>query len=59
MQLLKRGAASASLAEYAHEARHADGRLIRVAGEAGIGKSALIEQLHNELPECPLVVGGV
>ena len=50
MQLLERGAALASLAEYAHEARQGDGRLVLVAGEAGIGKSALIEQLHLGAP---------
>jgi predicted ATPase len=45
VQLLERGAALASLAEYAHEARLGDGRLVLLAGEAGIGKSALVEQL--------------
>jgi len=51
MQLLERGAALASLAEYAHEARHGDGRLALVAGEAGVGKSALVEQLQHDLPD--------
>jgi DNA-binding CsgD family transcriptional regulator/tetratricopeptide (TPR) repeat protein len=51
MQLLERGAALASLAEYAHEARHGDGRLVLVAGEAGVGKSALVEQLQDGLPD--------
>ena len=51
MQLLEREAALASLAEYAHEARHGDGRLALVAGEAGVGKSALVEQLQNDLPD--------
>ena len=49
MQLLERNTALAALAEYAREARHGDGRLVLVAGEAGIGKSALVEQLHNDL----------
>ena len=40
MQLLERGAALAALAGYAREARQGDGRLVLVAGEAGIGKSA-------------------
>jgi predicted ATPase len=51
MQLLERGAAFASLAEYAHDARHGDGRLVLVAGEAGVGKSALVEQLQDDLRE--------
>ena len=51
MQLLERGAALASLSEYAHEARHGDGRLVLVAGEAGVGKSALVEHLQDGLPD--------
>jgi len=51
VQLLEREACLASLAGYADEARHGDGRLVLVAGEAGVGKSALVEQLHNDLPD--------
>jgi len=51
VQLLERGAALAALAGYADEARRGDGRLVLVAGEAGIGKSALVEQLHQDLTE--------
>ncbi len=50
VQLLERGAALAALAGYADEARRGDGRLVLVAGEAGVGKSALVEQLRNDLP---------
>jgi DNA-binding CsgD family transcriptional regulator/tetratricopeptide (TPR) repeat protein len=50
VRLLERGAALAALAGYAVEARRGDGRLVLVAGEAGIGKSALVEQLHCDLP---------
>jgi DNA-binding CsgD family transcriptional regulator/tetratricopeptide (TPR) repeat protein len=50
VQLLERGAALAALAGYADEARHGDGRLVLVAGEAGAGKSALVEQLRHDLP---------
>jgi len=45
MALVEREAALASLAEYAAQARAGDGRLVLVPGEAGIGKSALVEQL--------------
>ena len=51
VQLLERGAALAVLAGYADEARRGDGRLVLVAGEAGVGKSALVEQLHHDLTE--------
>ncbi|HEY2551135.1 MAG TPA: AAA family ATPase [Streptosporangiaceae bacterium] len=50
MQLLERGAPLAVLAGYADEARCGDGRLVLVAGEAGIGKSALVEQLELDVP---------
>jgi putative ribosome biogenesis GTPase RsgA len=44
MQLLERVAPLAALTGYADEARQGDGRLLLVAGEAGVGKSALVEQ---------------
>lgn len=50
MPLLERGAQLASLNEYADEARNGDGRLILIAGEAGAGKSTLIDHLHSGLP---------
>jgi DNA-binding CsgD family transcriptional regulator/tetratricopeptide (TPR) repeat protein len=49
--LLERDTQLASLAEYAGEARQGDGRLVLVAGEAGVGKSALVEQLERGLPQ--------
>ena len=49
--LLEREAQLASLAEYAADAAGGDGRLVLVAGEAGAGKSALVEQLQQDLPE--------
>jgi hypothetical protein len=49
MQLLERGQPLASLAEYARQARHGDGRLVLVTGEAGVGKSALVERLESDL----------
>ena len=48
--LLERESQLAALAEYAHQARQGNGRLVLVAGEAGVGKSALVEQLHRDLP---------
>jgi DNA-binding CsgD family transcriptional regulator len=48
--LLEREAQLAALASYAEEARKAQGRLVLVAGEAGVGKSALVEQLQRNLP---------
>jgi DNA-binding CsgD family transcriptional regulator/tetratricopeptide (TPR) repeat protein len=49
--LLEREAQLAALASYAGEARKAQGRLVLVAGEAGVGKSALAEELQRDLPE--------
>ncbi len=51
MPLLEREAQLAALVSYAAEARKAQGRLVLVAGEAGVGKSALVEQLQRDLPE--------
>ena len=50
MTLLERGSSLAALAEYAEEARRGDGRLVLVAGEAGVGKSALVEQFAGGAP---------
>ena len=49
--LLEREAQLAALVSYAGEARKAQGRLVLVAGEAGVGKSALAEELQRDLPE--------
>ncbi len=51
MALLERESALASLAEYAEQARAGEGRLVLVPGEAGIGKSSLVEALAGRLPE--------
>src|SRR5258706_973830 len=47
MQLLERETPLTSLLEYAGEARRGEGRLVLVAGEAGVGKSTLVEQLQH------------
>ena len=48
---LERESSLGSLAEYVAEARRGDGRLVLVAGEAGVGKSALVEQLQRDVPD--------
>ncbi|MFF5211002.1 ATP-binding protein [Streptosporangium sp. NPDC000396] len=50
MRLLERESSLASLAEYAAEAGRGEGRLVLVAGEAGVGKSALVEHFQQDLP---------
>jgi len=48
MHLLERDAVLAALTEYAEDARRGDGRVVLVAGEAGVGKTALVEALRAE-----------
>jgi DNA-binding CsgD family transcriptional regulator/tetratricopeptide (TPR) repeat protein len=48
MTLLERESSLAALAEYAGEVRQGEGRLVLVAGEAGVGKSALVEQFASD-----------
>ena len=50
MDLLERQSPLAELARYAQEAREGHGRLVLLAGEAGVGKTALAEQLQQDLP---------
>src|SRR5436309_1819541 len=50
VRLLERESQLASLAEYAGEARRGAGRRVLIAGEAGVGKSALVEQVERDLP---------
>ncbi len=51
MELLEREPALASLAGDAAEARRGEGRLILVGGEAGVGKTALVERFQRNLPD--------
>ena len=51
MDLLERGASLASLTEHAAEARRGQGRLVTLSGEAGVGKTALLEQFQRDLPD--------
>jgi hypothetical protein len=56
--LLERESSLASLAEYAREARRGEGRPVLVAGEAGVGKSALAERFAREFPDARWSWGG-
>lgn len=49
--LLERESQLGSLLQYADEARARAGRLVLVSGEAGVGKSALLEELQHRLPD--------
>ena len=51
MELLEREPPLALLAEYAGEARCGDGRLVVLGGEAGVGKTALLERFQRDLPD--------
>src|ERR1700722_17844006 len=51
MILLERDPALASLRQYAHEASQGEGRLVLIAGEAGVGKSVLVERFQRDLPD--------
>lgn len=48
VRLLERDSCLASIGGWAAEARAGHGRLVLVAGEAGVGKSALVERLREE-----------
>jgi tetratricopeptide (TPR) repeat protein len=49
--LLERESALESLAAFAAEAERGDGRLVLISAEAGGGKSALLEQFADDLPD--------
>jgi hypothetical protein len=51
MVLLERDLPLSLLAEYADQARQGTGRVVLVAGEAGVGKSALLEQFAAGLTD--------
>jgi DNA-binding CsgD family transcriptional regulator/tetratricopeptide (TPR) repeat protein len=51
MRLIERESQLAALHEYAREASQGQGRLVLVSGEAGVGKSVLLEEFAQELGE--------
>jgi DNA-binding CsgD family transcriptional regulator len=51
MELLEREVNIANLLAYAADARTQQGRLVLLAGEAGVGKTALLEALRERLPD--------
>jgi DNA-binding CsgD family transcriptional regulator/tetratricopeptide (TPR) repeat protein len=58
LQLLERDSFLQTLAEYAAEARQGDGRLVLVSGEAGIGKTALLEEFARRADCTRWLAGG-
>src|SRR6476659_2681790 len=51
MRLIERESQLAALHEYAHEASQGQGRLVLVSGEAGVGKSVLLEEFAQDFDE--------
>ena len=49
MRLIERESQLAALHEYAKEASQGQGRLVLISGEAGVGKSVLLEEFAQGL----------
>ena len=49
MQLIERESQLAALHQYRREASQGQGRLVLISGEAGVGKSVLIEEFAHDL----------
>jgi DNA-binding CsgD family transcriptional regulator/tetratricopeptide (TPR) repeat protein len=58
VQLLERESFLQTLAEYAGEARRGDGRLVLVSGEAGMGKTVLLEEFARRADGTRWLWGG-
>ncbi|MCW2523009.1 MAG: transcriptional regulator, LuxR family, partial [Frankiales bacterium] len=57
LELLERQPAYDALVGYADEARAGEGRLVLLEGEAGVGKSTLLERVTGDLPDSRLLWG--
>ena len=57
MELLERAAMLDTLVEYAEEARGGESQLVLVAGEAGIGKTTLLQALHARVEHTRWLTG--
>ncbi len=55
--LLERKAALDALSQVAADARRGEGRLLLLEGEAGVGKSTLVEQFIHDLPDSRILSG--
>ena len=51
MRLIERESQLAALHQYAREASQGQGRLVLISGEAGVGKSVLLEEFAQDLSE--------
>ena len=51
MRLIERESQLAALHQYASEARQGQGRLVLISGEAGVGKSVLLEEFAQEFQD--------
>ena len=57
MRLIERESQLAALHQYAREASRGQGRLVLISGEAGVGKSVLLEEFAQDLAERSLALG--
>jgi ATP/maltotriose-dependent transcriptional regulator MalT len=57
MRLLEREHILDVLSEYAHETRAGEGRLVLVNGEAGVGKSSLVDRFRLDHPDARWAAG--
>jgi predicted ATPase len=53
MRLIERESQLAALHQYAREASQGHGRLVLISGEAGVGKSVLVEEFAQDLRPPP------